>query len=109
MEQLNGRVDDGNAAERIVRLRGEIDLDEIRELEALFSRADAAGANRVVFDLPDVTFLDSTGISCFLRLAERGAQARVDVEVRGAHGVVHRVLEVTGLLGVPPFVDGDGA
>ena len=62
-------------------------------------KAAADPPPELVVDLSQVTFLDSTGIRELIvaeqALARRGGR----LVVCGAHGVVRRCLEVTGVLG----------
>ena len=74
--------------------------DFSRELREGLRRCEAAPDRppELVVDLSQVTFLDSTGIRELIvaeqALAPRGGR----LVVRGAHGVVRRCLEVTGVL-----------
>jgi anti-sigma B factor antagonist len=52
-----------------VRLRGEVDMSNAHEVEAIVLRMSEAGGP-VVVDLSDVTFIDSSGVRTLLRAAE---------------------------------------
>jgi anti-anti-sigma factor len=80
-----------------VVLTGEIDLVAVPELFARMQEADRTTPGRVVVFMQDVTLLDSSGLGVFFRLAAAG----VDMEVRGATGVVSRALEISGLALAP--------
>jgi anti-anti-sigma factor len=51
----------------------------------------------ITVDLSDVKFIDSTGVSVLVRSAHLGERSGVAVRVQGAHGIVARVLRVTGV------------
>jgi len=82
----------------LVRVYGEIDMSNDREVLAAIEEALARRTVRLVVDLTHTTYLDSAGVALLLRLAER-IQARqqglsvvvpVDSPVRTA-------FELTGL------------
>jgi anti-sigma B factor antagonist len=78
----------------VVSLHGQLDLanaDRVRD-----AIIGAAGST-VVVDLSDLQFLDSSGIAALLSARSQITQSGRAFELRGAHGVVRRVLEVTGL------------
>jgi len=83
-------------------LRGEIDL-VVRDV--LWDAVDNAVVTnqRLVFDLTDVTFLDSTGLAALARARQRGAA----VCVVNPCQAVRRTLEVSGLDTYIQIVDGD--
>jgi anti-sigma B factor antagonist len=80
--------------EHVVSLHGQLDLanaDEVRD--ALIGIA----GSRVVVDLSDLRFLDSSGIAALLAARDKVLESGHEFEVRGAKGIVRRVLDVTGL------------
>jgi anti-anti-sigma factor len=54
----------------------------------------------VVVDLTGVTFLDSSGIRALLTVRRIADEHGAALTVTGAHGIVRRVLTLTGLLGL---------
>ena len=83
----------------IVGISGDVDLSTVAEVNnAMLAAVDDADATVVVADLAAVTFIDSAGINTLLksrRLAEeRGRRFRIV----NATGVVHEVLDLTGVL-----------
>ncbi|MEU8078013.1 STAS domain-containing protein [Catellatospora citrea] len=85
--------------EAVVALSGEIDLT-VRDdlLDTLCSAIHTAGVTRVVVDLAQVSFMDSTGLHVLITARERALGSGVAFHVAGATGIVRRVLAVTGLL-----------
>ena len=78
------------------RLQGELDLVSADEAETALTRA-MTGVRRLVLDVRDITFIDSTGLRLLLRW---DAAARADgfrVEVTPGSTAVERLLELTGL------------
>ena len=89
---------DGGGA--CLRLTGELDLSTAPELSAAIDRLTAAGETRVLLDLTDLTFCDSTGMAVFVRGDNRAAAEGGWLRLTGASGRVERVLRVTGLADV---------
>lgn len=80
-----------------LRLAGELDLSSVPELNAVIDRLTAEGERRLLVDLSQLTFCDSTGIAAFVRGDNRAAADGGWLRVTGATGRVERVLQVTGL------------
>ncbi|MFI7024531.1 STAS domain-containing protein [Micromonospora sp. NPDC049900] len=80
-----------------LRLAGELDMSTAGQLNAVIDRLADAGERRLLVDLTDLTFCDSTGISVFVRGDNRAAAEGGWLRVTGASGRVERVLKVTGL------------
>jgi anti-anti-sigma factor len=55
----------------LVRVHGEIDLSNAQEVSTAIGSAMGQEARRLVVDLSDITYLDSSGVALLLRLAER--------------------------------------
>ncbi|RKN48569.1 STAS domain-containing protein [Micromonospora endolithica] len=89
--------DDGGAH---LLLTGELDMSTVPELTAALDRSFATGARRILLDLTDLTFCDSTGIAAFVRGDNRAAAEGGWLRLTGATGRVDRVLRVTGLADV---------
>jgi anti-anti-sigma factor len=79
----------------VVVVRGEVDMAVMDDFTAVVDQALAASPH-VVFDMVDVTFLDSCGLRV-LALAVRGVGADGSVTVRNSPAVVSRVLRLSGL------------
>lgn len=80
----------------IVRIGGELDALTATELDAFLHQAVRAGDD-LVFDLADLTFLDSTGLEVMLAHCERtrrhgGTPALTDLQRSPA-----RVIAITGV------------
>ncbi|KOX07118.1 anti-anti-sigma factor [Micromonospora sp. NRRL B-16802] len=80
-----------------MRLAGELDMSTAGELTATIDRLAADGERRMLLDLTDLTFCDSTGMAVFVRGDNRAAADGGWLRLTGATGRVDRVLRVTGL------------
>jgi len=83
-----------------LRLAGELDLSTASELNVVIDRLIGDGERRLLVDLTELTFCDSTGIAAFVRGDNRVAADGGWLRVTGASGRVKRVFQVTGLADV---------
>jgi anti-sigma B factor antagonist len=90
----------------VLRIRGEIDVSNARELSAAIEAAVPNGTHTIVMDLTDITYLDSAGVKVFLQLADRlRARRRLLRLVVPTHAPIRAVLELTGLPRLVPLDD----
>jgi anti-sigma B factor antagonist len=76
----------------VVRLVGELDLHNAEEVRRALLGCLDDGAGRVVADLGDVTFVDSTVLGAFIEAARRG-----DLVLAAPGAEPRRALEISGL------------
>lgn len=88
VERRNGDV--------VVRLAGEIDLYNAAEVGAALQKAGESSPERVVVDLGEVDFVDSTALGTLVEARKRLASARLVLAAPGRD--VRRAIEVAGLL-----------
>ncbi|HEX6116573.1 MAG TPA: STAS domain-containing protein [Solirubrobacterales bacterium] len=81
----------------IVALEGEIDLSTVPEAERLITDAEAGRPARLVIDLSEVTFMDSSGLRVLLTAHRRAEEAGRGFAIVKGGDTVNRLLEVTGL------------
>src|SRR5947209_7457457 len=81
----------------VVVLGGELDLAAVDALHAVLARPEAQG-DTLVFDLRDVTFIDSSGLSVIVasHQRQRSSQGRFAVVV-ASPSAVQRLFELCGL------------
>lgn len=84
----------------VVSVAGELDMATAPNLQDQITDLLEKGRSRLVFNLADVTFCDSTGLSVFVRAKNScddvGGVVRLAAPQRG----VLRILEVSGLVEV---------
>ncbi|GIF77645.1 STAS domain-containing protein [Asanoa siamensis] len=84
----------------VVSVGGELDMATAPQLQDQITDLLDRGLSRLVFDLTEVSFCDSTGLSVFVRAKngtdEAGGVVRLAAPQRG----VRRILEVSGLVEV---------
>jgi anti-anti-sigma factor len=100
----------GPAGVRIISVRGELDLGTAPDLERVLEQATAEEDARILIDLSDCEFMDSTGVALIVRVWQRHDSAAGN----GGGGrlvlccpapQVKRLLEVTGVGGAIPTVE----
>jgi anti-sigma B factor antagonist len=90
-------------ADVIVRLAGEIDLYNSGEVGAALEQITRDQPERVVVDLTEVEFVDSTALGTLIEARKRLANGRLVLAAPGRD--VRRALEVAGLIDHFPVRD----
>jgi anti-sigma B factor antagonist len=83
--------------EMVVRANGELDVNTAPDLREQLARLVTDGARRVVVDLSDISFVDSTALSVLVSALKRLRQSDGDLELASPNPSVRRVFEITGL------------
>ena len=81
---------DGSAT---LRIRGEVDLANVTSLRTAVEELLTQNPSRLIFELAELSFVDSSGLALLVEAAERSD----DVEVRNPSALVRRIIEGTGL------------
>jgi len=88
----------------VIRLYGEVDISNDREVLSAIEIAVPHSALRLIVDLTHTTYLDSAGLALLIRLAERLRVRRQQMLIVSPPGSpVRTVLELTGLPRVVPL------
>jgi anti-sigma B factor antagonist len=92
------QVEDAGPAVAVLVVGGEVDYEVSPQLKARIMRAIKSGKRRLILDLTDVTFIDSTAIGVLAgaveRLDETGGGS---LSVVCTHEKVIQIFEITGL------------
>lgn len=84
----------------VISAAGEIDLATIEPFRLQVAHAVESDASRIVIDLREVTFLDSTTLSVLVQTHNHlTAQGRA-LTIRTRQAIVLRLFEITGLSNV---------
>lgn len=86
----------------VLTLRGELGLDTFDRFELAFEAALASGAPRVLLDIEELTFIDSTGLQSLMR-AKRRTDADGRLRMTRGNGDVADLFRLTALDLVLPF------
>ena len=87
----------------IVRPRYELDLATVETLRAALN--DVNGAARLVLDMRDLSFIDSTGVHLLIELDQRARREGFELSLVAPAPPGDRAIQVCGLDKVLPFVD----
>jgi anti-anti-sigma factor len=88
--------DPGSGDERVIRLRGELDIECAPDLERVLLRSRPAG-QRVVLDLSGLEFMDSTGLRVLLRARAAADEGRWQIYLRDVPPTIRRLFDMTGV------------
>jgi anti-anti-sigma factor len=87
----------------IVRPRYELDLATVETLRAALD--DVNGAARLVLDMRDLSFIESTGVHLLIELHQRARREGFELSLVAPAPPGDRAIHVCGLDKVLPFVD----
>jgi anti-sigma B factor antagonist len=82
----------------VITLVGDLDISNAARLGDAVTAVREGGSRRLVFDMAELRFIDSAGISVLVA----AANALADVRLREPSPIVSRVIELTGLAEVLP-------
>lgn len=99
MKQMSDHVEVVDGGTRLVILRGELDAHDAPRLRTTFADTveRAPAGTRVVLDLAQVSFLDSTVLGSIVGLLRRVREADGELRVVLPRPPAVRIFEVTGL------------
>jgi anti-sigma B factor antagonist len=98
-----------NGSSARIALWGEIDLAARPEIEQVIDEVERSGAELVILDLQDVSFLDSNGLRLALELHAAAGSGGFALELVPGPPNVQRIFEITGTADILPFVPRGGA
>lgn len=94
--------DVGSDGERVIRLRGELDIESAPDLERVLLRSRPA-RQRVVLDLAELKFMDSTGLRVLVRARTAADEGRWEIGLRNVPPTIRRLFDMTGVhAALPP-------
>ncbi|GAB2482581.1 STAS domain-containing protein [Jatrophihabitans fulvus] len=92
---MGARRENGSA---VVSLEGDLDLATVPALrDAALAELDEADCTTLVLDLAGLTFLDSTGIGCWIELRNHAEDAGKNLELRSVPPAARRTVTIAGL------------
>ena len=83
--------------ETVLSAAGELDVNTAPELREHLARLANEGVRKIVVDLTDVSFIDSTALSVLVSALKRLRQVDGDLMLASPTPSVRRVFEITGL------------
>ena len=92
-EALKIRIDREEDA-AVISLSGELDLSVAKELDGCIRDVEETEVSRIVMDLSDLSFIDSTGLEVLMNAKRRSDSGRLSF-TPSRHDGVARVLSIT--------------
>ncbi|HEY7621811.1 MAG TPA: anti-sigma factor antagonist [Solirubrobacteraceae bacterium] len=86
----------GEGGDRIVRMRGELDVATAPEFERALLRLRPPH-QRVVLDLSELRFMDSTGLRILLQARRVASEGQWQLALRSVPANIRRLLELSGV------------
>jgi len=83
--------------EVVVEVRGELDVATAPSMQDVLDQLMAEGARRIVLDLAEAPFVDSTGLGALLTAHLRMLAHRGELLLRNPRPAARRLLELTAL------------
>jgi anti-anti-sigma factor len=96
----------GDGTEPVVVVKGEIDLAAAEAFREAIDRALRDGGARLVIDMVDTTFMDSSGLNVLLRAYAALGRLPEALVLRSPSPVVRRVVALAGLEDLFAYDDG---
>ena len=84
-----------NDDEQVIALAGELDLDGAQRVSQELQRAAAADVRRIVLDLSNLKFIDSSGVRLIVEADARSETEGAKLALIRGPQPVHRVFELT--------------
>jgi anti-sigma B factor antagonist len=94
---LHVRVVDGT---QVFEISGSLDIATSPTVRAALTEASERGDHRLIVDLTNVEFLDSTGLGALIGAQRRAKEYAGEVRLVVKEGQILRLLRITGLLKV---------
>jgi anti-sigma B factor antagonist len=88
----------GDDSEVVLSLGGELDLQSAPELERELAAIRSDRPRRMLLDLSQLEFMDSTGLAVIIGAEQAAAADGISVRLRAGGPQVQRLFELTGVL-----------
>jgi anti-anti-sigma factor len=89
----------------VLALHGELDLGSAPALEGALSEFERSGSPRLVIDLENLQFMDSTGLALMVRAQQAARESGYRLVCRRGPKQVQRLFELTGVIDRLEFED----
>jgi len=81
----------------VIRVAGEIDLHRSNAFQQSLMEPLGQNPSRVIVDLSDVPYMDSSGVASLVKLLSRAKRRGIDVCLAGLNQRVRSIFEITRL------------
>ena len=105
--KIESRLEGKDAA--VLSLAGELDVSNVAQAREAALKLLAGGIKRLVVDLSNLEYIDSSGLGMLIGLHKRQKESGGTLAIAGARERVMRVLKITGLEQILILYDDAGA
>ena len=89
----------------LIRLRGELDMSSVETVAAALKRAEETPASRILLDVDNLRFIDSSGLQVILRAKRRDDTLGRRLRITHGTGHVADMFRLTALDMTLPFAE----
>ena len=89
----------------VIRVQGELDLASCPKLDFALMDAEESRASRIVLDLEELMFIDSSGLEALLRASRRSASNGTRLQITRGKGYPAEMFRLTALDQTLPLTD----
>lgn len=89
----------------VICIEGELDLGRCPDLERALGEAERTEAGRIILDIEQLTFIDSTGLGILLTASRRSASNGTRLQITRGKGQVADMFRLTALDRALPLTD----
>lgn len=100
--EVEVEVKDGPPITGLIKITGLIETPQARRLRAVLDEVEAKGVGRIIFDLSEVPFISSTGLSLLVSYAnnKRGEWGANPIVLVCPIPAVQKAMQVLGISGL---------
>jgi anti-anti-sigma factor len=85
-----------DVSDGVISLSGDLDAHTAPQLDEAVNQVVNSGADRIVLEMADVGFVDSSGLRSMIRARSEGGSTRT-VVIQAPSAATLRLLEITGM------------
>lgn len=105
-QQPSLRIDTSHETDAyVICIEGELDLGRCPDLERALGEAERTEAGRIILDIEQLTFIDSTGLGILLTASRRSASNGSRLQITRGKGQVADMFRLTALDRALPLTD----
>lgn len=93
----------------VLRLAGDLDMYTSSEVSRHLKLMAEGGKARILLDLTNLSYLDSSGVGVIIRLLQDASSKRIPVGVQGLSGTPRKVLQLCNVITLLRLFDTEAA
>lgn len=96
---------DESGGQSLLKLVGELDIASAPQLERALEGVGSGASRRLIIDLAELSFMDSTGLRALLQAHRLASETERELVLRPGPRQVQRVFELSGTIDTFTFED----